>query len=305
MNINLKQLKAFLAVYQTRKFGSASERLFLTHSAVSVLIRQLESEVGQRLFDRTTRTLRPTAAANDLYPIAERVLRELGSINEHFKSFSSGAQGRLTFAVTPVIAVNLAPKAIRAFSELHPGVQVIVEDCAPAQFAERLLSDQVEFGIGTPEQITSEIECETLIKGYLCAVMRVTDPLARDELVRWVELKGQPVIAVKPGYGIRHSIDAAVSESGANIRFAHEVSYLMTALAFAAEGMGIAILPSSLVSQVKYPQVVARRLVAPTVTRDVCIMTKRGATLSPAADAFLALMRAGLSDGRIPLTPAF
>lgn len=305
MNLNLKQLKAFVAVYQTRKFSSASERLFLTHSAISVLIRQLESEVGQRLFDRTTRTLRPTAAAHELYPIAERVLRELNTISEHFSSFSQGAEGRLNFAVTPVIAVNIAPKAITMFAEQYPGVQVVVEDCTPDQFAERLLSDQVEFGIGTPEQVTSEFECETLIKGYLCAVMRTNEPLARSEYVRWTDLKGHPVIAVKPGYGIRHSIDAAVGESGASVRYVHEVSHLMTALAFAAEGMGIAILPSSLASQARYPQLVARRLISPTVTRDICVMTKRGATLSPAADAFLSLLRAGLGDGRIPYTPAF
>lgn len=305
MNINLRQLKAFIAVFQTRKFGTASERLFLTHSAVSVLIRQLESEIGQKLFDRTTRNLRPTAAALDLYPIAERMLRELHSINEHFSSFTKGAQGKLTFAATPVIAVNVASKAVALFQEQCPGAQIVVEDCNPDEFPNRLLSDQVDFGIGTPEQLTSELECETLIKGYLCAVMRANDPLARNEVVRWTDLNDHPVITVKPGYGIRHSVDRAVAESGARLRYAHEVMHLMTALAFAAEGMGVAILPSSLMSQLRYPQLVSRRLVSPAVVRDVHVITRRGVTLSPMATEFLSFLRAGLAEGRIPISPAF
>ncbi|MCC6581521.1 MAG: LysR family transcriptional regulator [Phycisphaeraceae bacterium] len=304
-NINLRQLKAFIAVFQTKKFASAAERLFLTHSAVSVLIRQLESEIGQKLFDRTTRNLRPTAAALDLYPIAERILRELHSIGEHFSSFTRDARGKLAFAATPVIAVNVVAKAVALFQEQRPGVQIVVEDCTPDQFPGRLMSDQVEFGIGTPEPLTSEFACETLIKGYLCAVMRTNDPLARNDVVSWTDLNDQPVIVVKPGYGIRHVVDRAVAESGARLRYTHEMMHLMTALAFAAEGLGVAILPSSLMSQIRYPQLVSRRLVSPVVVRDVYVITRRGMTLSPLASEFLDFFRTGLSEGRLPFSPAF
>lgn len=305
MNANLKQLKAFVAVYQTRKFSLAAERLFLTHSAVSVMVRQLEDEIGQKLFDRTTRTLRPTPAGDELYPIAERVLRDLAAIGQHFTRFSAASTGIVRLAVTPALAVSLVPWAVRELMTSHPGVQVVVEDCGPDQFVERINSDTVDFGLGTPELVTSDLECEALIKDQLCIVCAASHELAREEKVRWVDLDGQPIIAVKAGYGIRRSIDAAAAEAGVSLRFAHEVSFLTTALAFAAEGLGVAILPSSLVPITRYPHLVARRLSAPTVTRDVSIVRKQGTTLSPASAAFIALLRTALANGRLQITQSF
>jgi DNA-binding transcriptional LysR family regulator len=304
VNINLRQLKAFVALYQSRNFAAAAERLFLTHSAVSVLIRQLEAEIGEKLFDRTTRTIRPTAAANDLLPLAERALREVSAIDEHFRGFSSGTLGKVSFAVTPALGVNFAPRAMRLFIEANPNMQVALEDCAPDQFVKRILSEQVEFGIGAPELVTSDIDCVPLIRDHLGLVLRANDPLARNERVLWTDLKDQPVIALKPGYGIRHLIDAALIEAGVSLRFAYEVSFLATALALAAEGLGVAVLPVSLTSDSRYPQLVARRLASPTVTRDICIVTKHNATLSPAAQVFLAFLKSALSDGRIVFAPA-
>ncbi|HCB75296.1 MAG TPA: hypothetical protein DEP91_03860 [Sphingomonas bacterium] len=73
----LKQLRAFVAVYQLRKLSAAATQLFLTQSAISVLIRQMEDGLGTRLFDRTTRSLQPTPAAHEAVQVAERILRDL------------------------------------------------------------------------------------------------------------------------------------------------------------------------------------------------------------------------------------
>ncbi|MBN9425889.1 MAG: LysR family transcriptional regulator [Burkholderiales bacterium] len=291
MNINLKQLRAFVAVYRTRHFGTASETLFLTHSAVSVLIRQLETTLGQKLFDRTTRIMRPTAAADDLLPIAERVLRDLGSIDEHFRHFASGTHGKVCLAVTATVAAGFAPKVVGAFVRANPGVQVQIEDCAPDQFLPRVLSERVEFGLGVPELVTSDIDTEVLIKDYLCAVLPVDHPLARAGRLRWAELREHPVIAVKPGYGIRPLIDQVQGKTGVKLRFAYEVAFLSTVFGLASEGLGIAIMPQSLANPTNDPRLTVRKLIAPVVMRNICIVIKRDATLSPVAQNFLKYVR--------------
>ena len=130
MNANfsptIRQLRAFLAVYQLKKLSAAAQRLFVTQSAVSMLIRQLEEGLDTRLFDRTTRSLKATAAAEQMMVTVERILRDVDSLSNDFRELAALERGRVTLAITPTLAAFLLPDAMRAFNEQHPGVRVLV-----------------------------------------------------------------------------------------------------------------------------------------------------------------------------------
>src|SRR6218665_2837308 len=158
----LKQLRAFVAVYHLRKLNAAATQLFITQSAVSVLIRQMEEGLGARLFDRTTRSLQPTPAAHEAIQIAERILRDLDSLGSGLEDLTGLRRGRVTVAVTPTLAEILLPPVIRAFSAQHPDIQIAIDDCAPDQFYSRVMNEQTDFGIGTPERLGAGVELETL-----------------------------------------------------------------------------------------------------------------------------------------------
>jgi LysR family carnitine catabolism transcriptional activator len=97
-------------------------------------------------------------------------------------------------------------------------------------------------------------------------------------------------VTVKPGYGIRRSIDQAAAAAGVELAIAYEVSLLGTALAMAASGLGVSVLPASILPHAGYPNLVARRLVRPVVARNIAVVHKQGRSLSPAAVAFADLM---------------
>src|SRR5262249_33740099 len=125
--VNVRALRAFVEVYRWRKLNAAAERLHLTPSAVSVLLRQFESAVGAKLFDRTTRALNPTEAANQVIPIAERILRDVGALESDF-SASDILRGRVSIAVTPTVALTLMPDIMRSFEKAHPQIRVVLID---------------------------------------------------------------------------------------------------------------------------------------------------------------------------------
>jgi DNA-binding transcriptional LysR family regulator len=242
----IRQLRAFVAVHQLRKLSAAAEKLFVTQSAVSMLIRQLEEGLGTRLFDRTTRSLQPTAAANEMLPAAERILRDVDSLSADFRELAQLQRGRVSLAITPTLASFLLPDAIRRFGEAHPGVRVVVDDCAPDQFVSRILGEHVDFGIGTPERPGAEVETQTLMRDHLSLVCARGHPLAASKKpVRWADLAGHPVITVRPGYGIRPLIDATAAQAGVALDVVNEVSFLSTALWMTASGMGPSIMPSA------------------------------------------------------------
>jgi DNA-binding transcriptional LysR family regulator len=295
MNANfsptLRQLRAFLAVYQMRQLSAAAQKLFVTQSAVSMLIRQLEEGLGTRLFDRTTRSLKPTAAAEEMLSTVERVLRDVDSLSADFRELSTLERGRVTLAITPTLAALLLPDAMRVFAEQHPKVRVLVNDCAPDQFISRILGEHVDFGIGTPERPGAEVETQRLMRDHLALVCRSDHPLANARVVRWSDLGRHPVITVRPGYGVRPLIDGTAADAGVALDVVNEVSFLSTALWMTASGMGPSIMPSAFARAANDPSLVIKVLSAPRVARDISVVTKRGHSLSAAARSFIDVLK--------------
>ncbi len=296
--LTLKQLRTFVAVYHLRKLAAAAERLAVTQSAVSVLLRQIETTLGIKLFDRTTRSLAPTQAAHEAIGAAERILQEAALLEASFRDMGGRRRGRVRLAVTPTIGMVLMPPTLRKFARDYPDIQVIIDDCAPDQFMARILNDQVEFGIGTPEGASAEIETATLIDDHLCVVCTANHALARRRQVRWSDLKGVPLIAVRPGYGVRHRIDQVVGKIGINPNVVNEVAFLTSALWMVSSELGVSILPSALATHSQYDNLVVRPLARPKVSRAISLVTKRGRSLSPACQSFTAMLAQDLTKVR-------
>ena len=297
----LRHLRAFLAVYRLRKLSAAAGQLFVTQSAISVLIRQLEDGLQTRLFDRTTRSLQPTQAANDMVAVAERILRDVDSLGATFGDLSGLRSGRVCLAITPTLAGMLLPNAIRRFGAKYPDVQVVVDDCAPEQFSSRVLGEHVDFGIGTPERSGGELELQTLMRDSLCLVCAPDHPLAHVKDLCWRDLDGHPVIAGRPGYGVRQLVDVAAATAGVSLRVVNEISFLSTGLWMSVSGLGPSIMPSAYALCSPYRELVIKPLNQPNVSRDVSIVTKKGRSLSSACRAFLDDLRRSLQ--RFPTVP--
>jgi len=290
----IRQLRAFLAVYQLRQLSAAAQRLFVTQSAVSMLLRQLEEGLGTRLFDRTTRSLQATAAAREMLPTAERILRDVDALSTGFRELATLERGRVSIAITPTLASILLPDAIRVFRERHPRIRLLVNDCAPDQFIARILGEHVDFGIGTPERPGAEVDTQRLMRDHLALVCRADHPLAGARVVRWTDLGRHPVITVRPGYGVRPLIDGTAAEAGVALQVENEVSFLSTALWMTASGMGPSIMPSAFARAANDPSLVIKLLSAPRVSRDISVVTKRGHSLSAAARQFIEALKRSL-----------
>lgn len=291
---SMRQLRAFAAVYHLRKVSAAAEQLSVTQSAVSLSLRQLEDGLGARLFDRTTRTLQPTQAAHEAIVLAERILRDAEALGAGTLELTQLRRGRVSVAVTPTLAELLLPAAVVRFRERHPGIHVDINDCAPDQFVARVVGEQVDFGIGVPEQAGADVDTETLVRDHLAVVCPAGHPLAGRARLRWADLDGHPVITVRPGYGVRPLIDASAARAGVRLRVVHEVTFLSTALWMTRAGMAIAIMPAAYARAARPEELVVLPLTGPRVSRDICIVTKRGRSLSLSGQALVKEIRAAL-----------
>ncbi len=287
---SVRQLRAFVAVYYSGHVSAAAEQLALSQPAVTVLLRELEDRLGVRLFDRTTRTLRRTDAAAEAIAYAERALAELEALGTSMAELSGSRRGRVRIAATSTIAQTLLPAAVRRFQDLHPGVKVTIDDCAPGEFVETILGERVDLGIGTLEGPLAGLQEEVFVHDRLSAVAIAGPGFEPGTPITWKQLAALPVITVRPGYGVRRRIDRAADKAGVTLAIEHEVSLLTTAVAMAASGLGVAVVPASILIPAQYPQLTARPLTRPSVERSTAVVFKQDRSLPPPARAFADLL---------------
>ncbi|MCP3374781.1 LysR family transcriptional regulator, partial [Bradyrhizobium cajani] len=109
MNVTLRQLRAFTGVYRTRSITRAARELGITQSAVSLLIQQLEIQLGVKLFDRSTRSVQPTLAADEAFHDAERMLSDAQGLSRRMRDLAQARAGRVAFLASAGAASALLP----------------------------------------------------------------------------------------------------------------------------------------------------------------------------------------------------
>jgi DNA-binding transcriptional LysR family regulator len=185
MNVTLRQLRAFTGVYRTRSITRAARELGITQSAASLLIQQLEVQLGVRLFDRSTRSVQPTPAADEAYQSAERMLGDALGLSRRMRDLAQARAGRVAFLASAGAASALLPRVLATFRTAHPDIEIDMRDMAADDLVPRMMSTDAEFAIGSVEGEFPEMTIETLTRGRLSAIGRRTADFAARRSLTW------------------------------------------------------------------------------------------------------------------------
>ncbi len=292
---SVRQLRALVAVYHAGNVSMAAQELSVTQPAVTLLLRELEDRLGVTLFDRSTRRLRRTEAAVHAVGYAERALAEMEAMAVSMAELSGAHRGRVRITATAAVAQALLPRAIGQLKAVHPGIKVEIDEVGPGDFVEAIHAERTDFGVGTLEAPTPGLAEHVLAREALVAAALPSEQFRGGAAMTWRQLGQWPVITVRSGYGIRARMEAVAKEAGVALRIEHEVSLLGTAVAMAAQGLGVVVAPPSIL--VNERRLVTRRLTRPVVERVISVVYKRDRSFSPAAEAMLAALREVVGPG--------
>jgi len=287
--VTIKQLRAFAAVAREGSFTAAAQQLCLSQSALSALVRGLESALGLRLLDRTTRRLELTAAGQDLVPTVQRLLDDLDRMAGELHEVTERKRGRVRLGATPLLAVSLLPPLMAAYHERYPGVDLRLLDASADVLLNRLREGELDLALATFEQLDADLVATPVLSDTMLLACPRKHALASRRQVAWAQLADQPLLLMKPGSGLRALTDrcfASLGPAGQGLpRPAQEVTHVATALALAAAGLGLAIVPAYALRVGGVQDVVGVPLTEPRITREVCLVHLKQRTLSPAAQA--------------------
>jgi len=292
MNIDLPGLQAFASVAYLGSFHRAAESLHISQSALSRRITKLESLVGVRLLDRTTRRVDLTTVGRGFLPQAVRLIEELETAFAGVRDIATRGAGHVTLACAPTPAVQLIPAVIKEYSEKNPANRIRVLDVHANEVLPLVSRGEAEFGITAAVVDDAEIIVEALFRESFVLACRRDHPLARRKTVRWQDLRDHRVIAVGRLSGNQAFIDRGISSAMPLRTWHYEVQHsTSTGLGMAEAGIGVVVVPASALWVNRYPELVSRKLVRPDISRTVNVVRRRGVTLSPAAQEFLALVK--------------
>lgn len=281
--LTLRQIRVFLAVARYRSFTTTAARLHVSQPAITASIKQLESNLGAPLLDRSSRQVTLTAFGESFLTTAERLVGDFDSTIEHVKTVGHAVQGHVFIACPTSLAGSLLIPLLNSLAERGSDIFVSLreDDGAPAN---KLVRDGgVDFALTGAYEPHSSLTFFPLLQDGCCVVVPKKHPLAKRKNVAVSDLSSFPLIAITEGMSTRRLFDRLFDLSSLRPHIKHEVAHLMTVFEMVHAGIGIAILPmlAARLGQ-RYPLAVVP-ISDPILFREVGLVANRRQPLSAAA----------------------
>lgn len=281
LNINFKLLYMFLLVADHSSFRRAAEKSNRSEAAVSMQIKQLELQLGVSLFHRTTRSVELTQDGKHLVGSVRKALAEIESGLKRLRESADLEFGTLSIACVPTVAATRLPHILLAFQKEHPKISVHVREVVATELLESIRQRQVDFGIGPKMKAITEFSFSPILKDEMYALLPSDYKLQRKKGVTLKELTQLPILMLTTLSAFRGELDAALKARNLTLITKFEVRNPQTLCSMAEAGLGAALLPKISVPPRTSMQAVP--VTGPSLTREICIVTLRGQSLSPAA----------------------
>jgi DNA-binding transcriptional LysR family regulator len=291
MKLDTLGVQAFISIADLASFQRAANELHISQTAITRRLQNLETHLGVKLIERTTRTVALTATGSDFLPQARRLMSELS--NALVEIFESGKarRGDVCIACVPTAGIQFLPKIIQEYSDSYPENRITILDHSSAAVADAVLRREAELGINVAQTHHPDLASTRLLTDQFTLVCRDDHPLASKKSLAWKQLAHYPLIFAGEANANRHVLDQALRSSKVKLQLFYEVQRSSTALGLVAQGVAIAVVPQLAVQKGAYPRLRVVALVDPIVSRFLVLLTRKAAHLSPAARALHELIR--------------
>jgi LysR family carnitine catabolism transcriptional activator len=290
MEVSTRQLRAFRLAAQHHNFARAAEALFITPSGLSVLIKELESRVGFRLFDRTTRHVELTPHGSELLAVIQRNLQELDATIANIGRSAKRNEQSISLGTTPLVAANILPPAIRAFRKQRPDVRIQLFDADLPTLIQMVETGKLDMSLGIFKGMP-DVRREPFFRFSLMVARAAKDDIQPRRTTTWSALDGETLISLSPGHPHQQLIDKHLAQAGVKVQIGSTVNLLDTQIALVEAEEGIAIIPSFGVPACRNRKVVTSQLINPVVRFDFHMISRRGKELPPGAHEFTSFLK--------------
>ena len=302
--MHLETLRLFCDVVRLRSFSRGAEARFVSQSAASQAIQQLEAELGVALVDRTRRPLMVTPEGEAFYAAAREMLEGWEKARAGVAAVKARVDGIVRVAAIYSVGLHDVSRPMQQFQSLYPRAKVQLECLHPHKVVEAVLDGEADIGIMSYPPADRALTVVPLRQEPMAFVCHPNHRLARRRVVPPSELNGESFVAFDPGLTIRKAIDRALRQHNVKVNVAMEFDNIETIKQAIIIAAGVSILPRHTVQKEAGVRTLAVvPLGIPDLARPVGIIHRRQKHLTPTASRFVELLKAGGPAGERAAAP--
>lgn len=297
INLSMRDVETTLVLGRTLNFRQAAGQLHLSQSALSTQILRIEESLGVRLFDRTTRTVRLTAAGEVFMQQAAILQAAFRDAIDAVSGIASAERGHVAVAALPSLAARLLPRVLMAYRREHPKVTLKVFDTLSGPAFDLVRAGEVDFALTAADPQQADLHYDPMMSDRFVLLIPSEHPLAHGKgPVRWADTVDAAHVSMTHPSSVRQYAEWAFLQNRIRFQPVFEAEHLATIAAMVECGFGVAALPEIAAGTVRQAGIVERLLTAPVTERSIGLVTARNRSLSPAAAALVGVLRAHLAQ---------
>jgi DNA-binding transcriptional LysR family regulator len=295
--MELTQLRSFYTIARERSVTRAALRLGLTQPALSIQIKALEAEIGTTLFARQRKQMQLTQAGELFYQYVQTVLDTLEEAKAEVAALHHLLRGHLAMATSDTNCTYVLPPVLRQFRADYPQVRIDIRNRMSSQVLQLVVEHEVEFGLATLPMTHRQVTTETLFHREEVVICPRDHPLSGATSVSLAQVSPYPLLVLSPGSTSRQLLDLAFQQACVPMQVAMHLGSIEVIKRFVESGLGVAIVPRIAVAEeAQHGRLVA--LPSPDLpARAIGLVERQSARRSPAAMAFLHMLRTHLLEG--------
>jgi DNA-binding transcriptional LysR family regulator len=244
--MELRHLRYFRTVATELHFGRAAEKLHIAQPPLSHQIRQLETELGFELFNRTKRAVGLTPAGQAFLVRVEQIFQELDRAIEIGRKTSRGELGQISIGFVGSATYNILPSLLQQFRDRYPQVQIELHELTTDKQLIWLREGRIDLGLIRPPIV--DLSTQVIFQESLVVALPVEHPLASIEIVDLASLSLEPFVLFPRQFapGLYDPIITICQAAGFSPRVVQECIQMQTIVSLVAANMGVSILPASI-----------------------------------------------------------
>ena len=291
--MEIRQLRSFIAIAELGTFTAAALRVHVTQAAISMQIRQLENELGARLFVRAPRRVMLTEAGEHLLHRARQILRDHDAALDEIAELAGAERGRLRVgSASAAVTTDILPKILKEVRTQHAGAEISVLSGTSEALVQQILAGEVDVAFVSLPVEARGISTERLSEDQLVAIASPRHKLAKQRTISAYTLAGEKLILGERGGNTRRLIDQFFAQAGVTLHVSMELSRQAAIRRMVEEDMGVGIVPlQSVVDEVERGRLVRWWIEGAQINWELGLARLTGGYESPITQTFIKLSR--------------
>lgn len=296
--MEIRQLKAFLAIAEAKTFTAGARRVNVTQAAISMQIRQLEEEVGLPLFTRTPRRVILTEAGEYLLERARKILREHDSALAEIAEVAGAEYGRLRIgSASGTFAMNQLPGIMAKLREKFPNAELSVSSGTSQTLVDKMMHGELDSAFVSLPVDNLNVSTESLFSDEIVAIAHPKHPLAKEKFISAATLAGEKLILGERGGNTRRMIDEFFQAANVRPNIVMELSRQEAITQMVENGLGVGMAGAkSVAKEIREGRLISWFIEGAEIKWELGLARLRGGHFSPIGKEFVRLCKESFTE---------